>query len=126
VEPFTGIWPFDTADEAAAAQEAVGRGHQVWLLDPARVSGSYARAVLGWRFPEVRQADPHTFEVTDSDSGAIVTMQVTQPVVPGEHGIWVITRVDHVFEGDLPSAVTKTRRAILGAATAGTTRRFGS
>ncbi|HEX9717812.1 MAG TPA: hypothetical protein VGA93_07715 [Actinomycetota bacterium] len=119
VEPFTGVWPFDRAEEALAWQLAVDAGRRAWALDPARVSARYARSVLRWGFPEVRQADPHTFEITDPGSGAIVTVQVGQPVSQGEGGVWAITRVDEVSGSDLPSAVAETRNALLAATAAG-------
>ncbi|HKZ76486.1 MAG TPA: hypothetical protein VJ259_07455, partial [Actinomycetota bacterium] len=119
MEPFTGIWPFDRPEEAVAWQLAVDAGRRLWALDPARVSARYARSVLRWGFPEVRQADPHTFEITDPGSGAIVTVQVGQLVSLGEGGVWAITRVDEVSGSDLPSAVVETRDALLAATAAG-------
>ncbi|MGH2660574.1 MAG: hypothetical protein ACRDHS_13190 [Actinomycetota bacterium] len=119
VEPFTGIWPFDRPEEAVAWQLAVDAGRRAWALDPSRVSARYGRSVLRWGFPEVRQADPHTFEITDPGSGAIVTVQVGQPVSKGEGGVWVITRVEEASGSDLPSAVAETRNALLAATAAG-------
>ncbi|MGH2529671.1 MAG: hypothetical protein ACRDH0_10145 [Actinomycetota bacterium] len=119
IGPFTGIWPFDRLEEAVAWQLAVDNGRREWALDPVRVAARYARSVLRWGFPEARQADPHTFEITDPGSGSIVTVQVGQPVSQGEGGVWAITGVDEVTGSDLPSAVAETRNALLAAAAAG-------
>jgi hypothetical protein len=119
VEPFTAIWPFDSPERALAWQLDVDAGRRAWSLDAARVSARYARTVLRWGFPEVRQADPHTFEITDPGSGAILTVQAGQPVSPGQGGVWAITRVDEVSQSDLPTPVAETRGALLAAIGAG-------
>ena len=93
---FPGIWEIRTWEAAYALQAAVDDGHQPWRTSAVEVVTVYAEQVLlpGPEHPIVRQADPHTLEVSTSDGKVIATVQVTQPVRQGPGGIWVITRVD--------------------------------
>lgn len=116
--PFAGIWPVETAEEAVSKQLLVDAGRALWLLEPARVGASYARSVLGWRFPRVRATGEQTLVVSDPGSGAVLRVQMTQPLAEGEGGIWVVTAADTVSDGNLPKAVVETRNAILEATVA--------
>lgn len=93
---FPGIWEIRTWEAAYALQAAVDNGHQPWRTSAVQVVTVYAEQVLlpGPEHPIVRQADPHTLEVSASDGKVIATVQVTQPVRQGPEGIWVITRLD--------------------------------
>ena len=60
------VWPFMTAQEAAATQRGVDNGHSPWQLEPEAVAISYAENVLGLSEPQVEPTtpDPVTLRVT--------------------------------------------------------------
>ena len=87
------IWPFTTADQAAAAQAGADQGHQPWLLGPESVATAYAQAELGWPDAQVRPAaQPATYDVTDPATGAHATVVLVQPQRQGPTGIWAVIR----------------------------------
>ena len=88
------IWPFVTADQAAAAQTAADQGHQPWLLGPANVATNYAQAELGWPDAQIQQTPTQTatYDVTDPASGAHATVALAQPQRQGPTGIWAVIR----------------------------------
>jgi hypothetical protein len=88
------IWPFATADQAAAAQAGVDQGHQPWLLDPATVAAHYVQAELGWPDAQILQTSTQTatYGVTDPASGAHATVALAQPRRQGPTGIWAVIR----------------------------------
>ncbi|MEV6325289.1 hypothetical protein AB0M45_29525 [Nocardia sp. NPDC051787] len=43
------LWPYATAEEAAAAQRALREGHQPWRLDAGTVAQMFTRDYLGFQ-----------------------------------------------------------------------------
>ncbi len=82
------VWPERTLDEARATQRAVDAGHQPWRVDADAVVGAYAEQVLGWRQAELRRLGPDVYVVSSGAGSVIVT--VSQPVRPGNNGIWAV------------------------------------
>ena len=84
-------WPVSPGAETDAAQAAVDRGAQPWLLDPSEVALSYAQAAHGWTEAEAFPHDaPGTVDVRDR-GGERITLTLVQPGRTGPGGIWVVT-----------------------------------
>jgi hypothetical protein len=86
------LWPLITAAEAANTQHQVDQGHSPWMLDPAAVADSFARAVLGWSEVDVTVEGPSAVRVADAGGTAAVELGVAQPARTGPGGIWVVIR----------------------------------
>jgi hypothetical protein len=86
------LWPLTTAEEAANTQEQVDQGHSPWMLEPAAVADSFARAELGWTEVQVTVVSTNLVRITGAPGQGSVDLTVDQPVRTGPGGIWVVTR----------------------------------
>jgi hypothetical protein len=89
------IWPVTTQEEADNTQQSVDEGHSPWMLDPPTVITFYASAELGWEedVVKVEEGDHETpWLLTNTSTGFVISVEVTQPARSGDDGIWAIAR----------------------------------
>lgn len=72
---------------AEEIQRAVDEGHQPWWLNPEDVASF---CVLGSTGGQVDELGANTYRVTDTATGEVFTVGMTQPVRQGPSGIWAV------------------------------------
>jgi hypothetical protein len=113
-DDFFALWPEYQADDAAAAQQLVDAGQDLWRLSAEATAQAFAREVLGWTDPQTPECwwsnsatgefgscrdlekDPNRRQLQLSQGGEDIPwglVKMGRITRPGERGIWSVLSV---------------------------------